>query len=232
MAITCALLTSASAVANVTSLTTASVSPTTGALVILDIYLFDNAGTPRNVAVASTGLTWVEDTHAGSGSDRLTRMRAMGTPSAGAATITFGGFQQNIYQYVMYELVGVDSSGTNGSGAFGQASVTGNATAANTSLTLAALQSGSATIGAFHSTGGGNSFTAGSGYTSLAQPNNSGYGLISEYKIAGSTTVNVTHSSQKVYSIASEIKIATVAGSADDTAMARGFRRGLRRGLV
>lgn len=109
-----------------TSYTTASITPVANRLYLLAV-LNSRSGAAATVPTATgAGLTWVQvDTQEfASGSPhqrRITVFRAMGSGSAGALTVDFGGVTQSGFQAQVAEFTGVDTSGTNGSGAIVQA---------------------------------------------------------------------------------------------------------------
>lgn len=91
------------------SYTTASISPTNGALVLAVISTVGNnsAGSP---ALSGAGLTWTEVTHVSydtgaSPTDRITVFRGTGTPSAGAVSIAGAGNHTSC-QWSIFELTG------------------------------------------------------------------------------------------------------------------------------
>ena len=144
MAITQASLTGAANTVDASSFTTASITPTANRLVIAVIYnrsgITDPAETPT---LSGNGLTWVQitTTTAGNTRDRVTMFRAMGaSPSSGAVTIDFAGNTQNACHHSIFEFAGIDTSGTNGSGAVVQ-SATNSGTATSLTVTLAAFGS-------------------------------------------------------------------------------------------
>lgn len=148
------LLTASGSDANQTSYTTASISPTADALVLLSVLRNDDTlGTAPSIT--GNGLTWqlvrscVYDNAGGVRAD-LSVYRAMGaSPSAGAVTIGFSADGQLGCQWSITEFTGVDTSGSNGSGAIVQsASVSGTATSLSASLSAFSRRS-HATFGAF-----------------------------------------------------------------------------------
>lgn len=117
----------ASSTTDGTTFTTGTFTPTANALQILDI-ISQRATGEEPTGVTGCGLTWVKVTPSGTnpvilggGTTRyLTRWRAMGaSPSNGALTITFTNTMTSC-AWAWNEATGVDTSGTNGSGAFVQ----------------------------------------------------------------------------------------------------------------
>lgn len=213
MALAVAALTSGEDTDGGTSATTASISPSSNALVICDVVNIDSdfsaSVTPT---VSGNGLTWVEIANMTpvGGIIRFTRFRAMGaSPSSGSVTISCS-VNQTLISYSIYEITGVDTSGANGSGAVVQ-TVTNNATGTSLTVTLSAFGSaGNMAIGAFCYGGDASDFTVGSGFTQIHEtPTGT---LFTEYKL-NDTTVDATNStSQELSGIASEIKAATASG--------------------
>ena len=127
------------------SYNTASITPGANRLILVAVMNSDVA--PVTVPTLSgNGLTYVQvatrdyDTDA-SPARVVTLFRAMGAaPSAGAITIDFGGTNQNGCAWHVCEFDGVDTSGTNGSGAIVQAPTDFNdTTGTSSSVTLAAF---------------------------------------------------------------------------------------------
>jgi hypothetical protein len=149
MAITQSSLTSGSSGTNGLSIATASVSPTSNRLVIVAV--FGGAVTPANATdpstVAGAGLTFVKlvaqnnTTTFGLNTSIWYAMSA--APSSGAITITYPN-TQDLFIWSVYELAGVDATGTNGANAVntntaGGQDITGAAT--SVTATLAAFAS-------------------------------------------------------------------------------------------
>jgi hypothetical protein len=135
-------------------------------------------------------------------------------PTSGALTISFGTNQDGV-AWEVAEFDGVDTSGTNGSGAIVQ-SVTAGSAAAGTSIsvTLATLADpNNASVGLIgHDTA--SVITGGSGYTMLGQDSAIGtscntYHTSLESQVPGSTTVDGTFaSSLERVAIGVEVKAA------------------------
>jgi len=140
--IACTALTSGTDVATTTTAVTASVTPGVNRVVYAAFMSALAAGPVAPSSVAGNGLTWVQVNSIAfhtSSARRITVFRALGaSPSAGAITATWA-VGQTSKQWSVIECAGVDTSGTNGSGATVQ-NVTTTATAATTvTNTLAAL---------------------------------------------------------------------------------------------
>lgn len=140
---------------NVLTFVTASITPTANNLILAAIVIETTTSTnPGNPSLSGNGLTWVLVDTAGGGSvlydststsrRKLFIFRAMGSsPSAGAVTITPNETSVGVL-WVIDQFSGIDTSGTNGSGAIVQSAVNKDETGAATTLT--------ATLGAFGST--------------------------------------------------------------------------------
>lgn len=200
------------------SATSAPISPSGNALVVCDVLNLNNdfSSPPNTPTVSGNGLTWVQVatvTYADYGSGdllRLTRFRAMGaSPSSGAVTITCSA-AQGLIAYSIYEITGVDTSGTNGSGAVVQTATDETALATALTVSLAAFGSpNNMAIGAFGYGADTGSLTAGSGFTTIHDVAAAGGDVVfTEYRL-NDTTVDITHTDiQALGGIASEIKAA------------------------
>lgn len=154
---------------------TASVSPAANALELLEVRSASGGGTPASApTISGNGLTWVQEEtqlydDGATESHRITVYRAMGaSPSTGQITITFPVGEVAALANLSWKLLektGVDTSGTNGSGAVLQ-SVPAEGVGTSASVTLAAF--GDAVNNEAHiavGTFGGTSLTPEGGYT-------------------------------------------------------------------
>lgn len=107
-----------------TSITTSSTTPTANALVILTIGVTDDAFTIPTVT--GNGMTWVVmATSTATASYRFYSFRSLSaSPSAGAIQADWGANNQSRVIWMLDEFIGVDTSGSNGSGAVVQTSST------------------------------------------------------------------------------------------------------------
>lgn len=224
MAISATLLTSGTDPVNNNAFTTASVSPGADKLILLIAGGFENdASLTGDATISGNGLTWVAITavnfNGGGPSDtnfrRLVLYRAMGTsPSSGAITITW---PQTIgaCSWHVVEVSGIDTSGTNGSGAIVQSATNSNndepETATSLTVTLAAFASASNGALSCFSTTASEAITHDPGWTELADtagtsPNSS---LESQWRADNDTTAASSWTTAaKVGGIAIEIKVA------------------------
>lgn len=206
------------------SSTTASISPGSNRLVLLTVDQRTGISTDPNQPTATgNGLTWVVvnsivyDTTSSS-RKRVTVLRAMGaSPSSGAVTIDFGGQNNTDVHWSIDEFTGVDTSGTNGSGAIVQsvAEKDESGSASTLVVDLAAFGSTSnATFGGFGlSTETG--YAVGSGFSLLGTANTftGSARVISEFRNDNDTTVDITMTGSLVGGIGIEIKAAAVAST-------------------
>jgi hypothetical protein len=198
MAITATNLTNGGSGTDAQSYDTASITPGSNKLILAAVVVKNyNAGSAGTVSLTGNGLTWVEIanttfTTVASSKCRLTLLRALGaSPSAGAVTISVSGSGNSSCAWAVDEFDGVDTSGTNGSGAIVQSTSdsTDNAVGDSLSLTLSAL--GDATNNATYccvSNDNGRSVTPGTDYTELADQT-TGQPIETQWKLPGTTTI-------------------------------------------
>jgi len=220
---------SAGSATDATSYATASITPTSNALILASFATRTGiTANPTQPTLTGCGLTWVVvDSvvydNTSSSRRRLTVFRAMGSsPSSGALTFDEAGQTQTGAVWSVDEFTGVDTSGTNGSGAvvqFAQNSILDNSGTPASSLTVTLGAFGSAdnaTFGVLADEFAG-SETVGSGFTQLGFTDNSpdtDLRLLSEWNSANDTSVDFSFSGPNVGfgAIAIEIK-ASVATS-------------------
>lgn len=175
---------------------------------------------PTQPTATGNGLTWVViDTivydDSSSSRRRVTLFRAMGaSPTTGALTFDEAGQAQTNAFWAVDEGTGMDTTGTNGSGAIVQ-SVQAKDVVGTTTLTatLAAFSStDNATYGAIGFTTAGAAVTPGSGFTKLGDNNDSSSTrVVTEWKATNDTTVDFSpDGTQQIGIIAAEIKAAVV----------------------
>ena len=209
---------------NITSATTNSIAPGANRLILAWIVNHDNNTPIVPTTVSGNGLTWTSVTGAswnfsgGKNHDQMTLYRAMGaSPTAGSVTIFYSQAQQSI-SWSIVEFSGVDTSGTNGSGAVVQTATATDDAAGPSGLTItlpSAIGSGNATAGGFGNAGAAAaSISPGAGYTAFLEIYLSGpqSDLRAEWRADGSATVNATQSgSFPMGGIAVEIRAAGAA---------------------
>lgn len=206
--------------ANATSYATASWTPTAGRLAICCVEVEISGSPVAPTSVTGNSLTWtkiVEYNDDTSGTEMNISIWAALTgasPSAGAVTADFNAVTQAGCCVIVDEVTGAYVSGTV-SQAFVQTK-TGSANATGTSESISltsAITSGNASYGVFHHQAD-ETTTQGTGYTQLGVGSHAGpsNGLMTEYKAAGSQTVDASWvTSAGKGGIAAEIKAATFA---------------------
>lgn len=221
MAVTATLLTTGHDTTDQASYAGASITTAASRLTLLAVH--NPKGTPTTPTVIDSNRTWAQvDTvafnSAASPAKRVTVFRCLVT-ATGSFTIDFGGVSQNGCLWNVVEFPGVDTSGSNGSGAIVQ-HVTGTAdSAAGLTITLSAFGSANnATYGAFGNLGT-TAITAGSGFTSIDETGDStpNIRLMAEFQAGNDTSVDTGGGSNNAWGgIAIEI-----AAAATTTAKAR-----------
>ena len=195
MALAVTQLTSGTSTTNSTTVVTSSVTPTADALVLLAVFGRVNNTPPSGVT--GNGLTWVMIDSSSTSALSLRNIslwRALGSsPSAGAITVTWVGTQTE-KAWSVFEITGVDTSGTNGSGAIVQSVKNGDPANSNSpTLTLSAFGSANnMAVGFFHHFAN-EVTTPGSGFTEIhdLQLSESAAGNQTEYKL-NDTTVDAS----------------------------------------
>lgn len=218
--VTATHLTSSGNDTDASSYTTASITPSANKLILVAVENTKDT-TPDIPTLSGNGLTWVQVNTTNGQVVRITLFRSMGaSPSAGTITIDFAGVTQTGAMWSIAEFDGVDTTGTNGSGAIVQ-SVTGgvNPDTYGWSITLGAFgNANNAAYGAFTSTNA--TMTAGTGFTLLGNASNAApqSKLATEWQATQNTTVAIGYSNPPntgvVRGIAVEIKQAAVAAAA------------------
>jgi hypothetical protein len=176
-AIAITTLTASGSQTGATSYTTASVSPTANTLILLSVASRTGiTADPTQPTATGNGLTWVVVSttvfdNTSSSRQRHTVFRAMGaSPSTGTIVIDEAGQSQTSMTWAVEQVTGIDTSGTNGSGAIVQAVANQDTTETGTTLTvtLAAFSSASnATFGSFGYNNPAQAATHGSGFTTV-----------------------------------------------------------------
>lgn len=220
MALAAANLTSGVSNTDATSYDTASITPTANALVLLAVSSRRSGATPSEPTASGCGLTWVvEDTQlsysAGTPNRRLTLFRGMGaSPTTGAITISIADTQTEC-AWSVDEFTGVDTSGTNGSGAIVQNTSNNDAGSVATTCTLTLSSFASANNMAYGAkTHTGNTATTpGTGFTELAEQTSAenGTGFQTQYKLNDTTVDWSWTGNNSWFAIAIEVKEAIAA---------------------
>lgn len=230
MALTFATTLDSSSETDATSYSTASVTPSANKLQLLAVATRHGSATPNTPTASGNSLTWVaiDNSHFDtSGSQRkITLFRAMGSsPTSGAITIDFAGQTQTGAVWALIEVTGMDTSGTNGSGAIVQSKTNQDTTGTATGLTItfdsAISSTDNAVFGTFGIGDGNISMNPGTGFTELTDRNvgaEANVRLSTQYDAAGAdTTCDNTLSggdgNSEMGGIAVEIKIATASSA-------------------
>ena len=219
--------------------TTASFTPAVGKLYVMSVEGRISSGSVQPVcsSMTSSSLTWVQvpsftDMDA-AGADRQSvySFRTMGSGSSQTVSITFSGQTLQRACWTLDEFDGVDTSGTNGSGAIVQTAKVddGGSSATSASVTLSAFADATNNVayGIFgHQVQ--ETQTVGSGFTALSNQAPLGVtSLMTEWKTGQDTTVDASWATGgRSGGIAIEIKAASTAAN---TLLAR---RDPHRGLL
>ncbi len=173
MAIGASTLTSGYSTSSATSYDTASISPTGNYLILIAIYGYrlQPGVAPAISGVSGNGITYVQiaSIEYKTTDTVLWLYRGMASsPSTGAITISFSTGCDSI-GWVVSEFSGVDTSGTNGSGAVVQ-SATNSANGQSLTVTLSAFgSSNNRPFGCFSQALNPNLLSPETGYTELAE---------------------------------------------------------------
>lgn len=224
-AVSASLLTSSQDNTNGTSASTASITPGSNKLVLACIRT-RRVGAISDPAVTGNGLTWVkivgiDYNTVASPAQHFYIYRAMGaSPSAGAVTIdTSASGSQTSYSWAVVELDGIDTSGTNGSGAIVQsASANGDAQTGLTPTLGAFGHANNATFACFAGAAN-NAITQEGGWTELSDAgfDDGGvdiYRMQSQFLASNDTSPNATWTSMDSAALSVEIKAAAAAAAA------------------
>ncbi len=197
-----------------TSVNTASISPPANNLILLTVAV--NAGSPPNVATATgASITWVQVltyVRTGTNNKRVTVLRALSSsPGSGVINIDFGGESQTAY-WSIDQFSGINTSGTNGSGAIVQtASQNADFSVSPSTVTLSAFSnSGNMAYGGIQ--GNVSNIVVGSGFTVLASRTEASNNFQTEYKL-NDNTVDWTFTTAATTGVEFGVEI-KVAGSA------------------
>lgn len=188
------------------------------------VFIYARKGSASDTPTVTGGGcgTWtLEDSQAADATAKLFCFRAMSASSgaAEALTITFSGAQTSVgWQVTEYD--GVNTSGTNGSGAVLQSVPSTNNPSSSASATLAAFGSVNNATAAGMSADGSVTFTAGTGFAVLGQVGGGSTASTvgSEFKPTNDTSVDWTSSvSDALCTVAIEIKAASAVQTVSPT---------------
>lgn len=222
MAIACASLTAGTDADGNSTATTASITPGANRLILLSVTSRTGiTADPNQPTATGNSLTWVVINSIVWDSDsssrkRTTLFRAMGSsPTTGAISIAFGGQNQTNVIWGVDECTGMDTTGTNGSGAIVQSATGKDETSGGGTLTItlgAFSGSGNATYGAFGGDYGVSGVTEGSGFTKISEDDSSSENM-TEFRPDNDTTVTAveeTDANFKIGGVAIEIRAAAI----------------------
>lgn len=205
--------------------TVASATYTAGRLYLLTLCSRADSVQPTISSISAptgSGIVWTA-VRAGvdfdaSGSRRtLFLYRGMPTATVSSGfTITWGG-TQTAKTWSIDEITGMDTSGTQGSGAIVQSVANQGGSVTSLTVTLASFSNvQNATYGAFGNAGEG-VLSAGSGFTRFGNQRVAGEaGLGTEFRADNDTSVDMSNSTMDIGGIAIEIKIASSSTSIKD----------------
>lgn len=183
--------------------TTASITPTANALVLLSVMSRTGITTDPNQPTATgNGLTWVAVNsvvydNTSSSRKRLTLFRALGaSPTSGAISIDFGGQAQTNVIWAVDQITAIDASGTNGSAAVVQSAVNSEPTGDGGLLTITLAAFGNfknTTYGVWTGDEVSGTLSAEAGYTELyISQNISSQKYLTDWKGSNDTTPSAT----------------------------------------
>lgn len=218
---TCVNLTADQLIATQSTYNTASISPAGNKLLLVWVNSIVSSGTPNDPTITGDGVTWVKIASVTTGTAKVSLFRGMvSSPSSGALTIDFAAQSQLFAQWIVDQVDGIDTSGSNGANAVVQSAtqiVTSGASSTGISATLAAFGStNNATYGGARKNGS-NTLNPGSNFTQSGsiQDGATGHHSVTEFTGVNQTTVDFNWTSEAVTAleIAIEIKAAPVAPS-------------------
>lgn len=153
-----------------TSFNTASISPSSNKLIICTVFSQVNSGGANEPTMSGNGLTWTKITTQANTSDnnqRITAFRAMGAPTAGAATIDFGGQTTTSVFWGIEEFGNVEVSGAAGANAVVQSTTKSENNGDPMSMTLTLSAFGSTKNATYAAMIGPDTTTQPAGFTSI-----------------------------------------------------------------
>lgn len=194
------------------SVSTASVTPGVGDLVLVAIFARAVTGASNLPTASGNNLTYTVDGTFASFGKRFTVFRGLsGSPIAGAITFDFGGQNQSDFVWGVISISGTDRSGFNGSGGIVQDIVLedgGDAGNFDTLVTLAAFSDiANGTVGFFLQNFGASVLTPGAGFTKLGQGSGTNDTLMISWRTDNSLAVGATSDTARSwYAAGLEIK--------------------------
>jgi hypothetical protein len=227
MPVSASVLTQDGTTADQTSYTTASVTLTANRLYLLGVggVLTDSTPLPT---ITSSGATWaavagVSHSSIASPDVRTLVFRTMvGSDQTGAITIDYGASTMEACNWILTEWTGIDTGGTNGSGAIVQSATARNDSATSIAVTLAAfadaVNNAAFGLGCANTTDAITLDSSPGTYTALGDQTHAGALLIShirgEYRVGEDTSVAFATASTRSWgAVAIEIKAAASTGA-------------------
>lgn len=201
--------------ADATSFNTANISPGANMLILVEVHSKDD-GAATTPTLSGCTMTWVQvaTVNFNGGSSSVTLFRSLSaTPgSACALTIDFSGSTQQEISWIIHQWDGVDTSGTNGSGAIVQSATNSAETGMSLSVTLAAFGDAvnNAAVGFFGRNGSGAPTVGAGGYTLLGDFLPNARRASAEYLIGQDTSVDMSWATNNAMGgVAVEVKSAS-----------------------
>jgi hypothetical protein len=155
----------------VTSVNTASITPSEKKLILAVVMSDNNSGGNTNPTMSGNNLTWVQvitKQNATNTNQRISLFRAMGDgPATGAATIDWAGQTQTSIFWGIIEFSPVNNSGSNGAGAVVQSTSKDENTTDPMSMTLTLSTFGSNDNATFAAMIGPDNITDPAGFTRI-----------------------------------------------------------------
>ena len=225
------LLTTSANGTDLTSYTTAVIAPSANRLVLACIWSNSASPVPTTVdSLTGASMTWdsiatLELNEGGADLERLTVFRSLNAaPGTGALTIDYGADTQKICGWAIVEFRGVDTSGTNGTGAVEQVRISSSLPSITTpSLAfLTPTRGENGTFGVLANSSGTKPISPGGAFTEISEFQTStggSLGLQTEGAPTGVNTVNWTISAGGDASIYAIVELGVGAASGDDPAI-------------
>lgn len=226
MAIAAVNITASHSTTDAASYATASVSLTAGRLYILTVgHRRSTTSLAVEPTVTGASQTWTkvvtQTTTSPNTRRRVTMFRCLpGSGASGVLTIDFAGETQHVCHWTLTEFTGMNTGGTNGSGAIVQsAGMTADSISTGATVTLAAFErAGNAAHGVCNSTL--TVPTVEGGYAELSLTSGDTENQSSEFKASSDTSVSWTWASTDttVYAVAVELRADPVEAAAGNAA--------------
>lgn len=211
MPVTATHLATASSESDATSYNTASISPSASRLILVFFAGTSASSGPPDPTITGNGFTYTKvATLVDASNTRIVGVyRAMGTPSAGAVTISFGAHTMARLGWSIAEFANVKTSGVNGADAVVQSATNQNTGSQTTlSVTLAAFGSANnATYGGIRRSATSGT-SSGSGFTQLGVDTANSATIQSQWRNDNDTGVDWTWPSDSSVNMAVALEIA------------------------